>query len=250
MLRRTVILVVAAQLWACTRKEVVMNNNNNVLFVLTSHAEKGNTGEKTGAYLSEVAHPHDVFVKAGFRVHFVTPQGGTPPWDGVDLKDPVNKAFYEDAAIQARIAQAPKPEGVNPGDYEAIFYAGGHGTMWDFPSDVALARLAGAIYEKGGIVGAVCHGPAGLLNVRLEGGGYLVTGKELAAFTNEEERAVKLENVVPFLLADELEKRGARHRPGPMWKANVVVSERLVTGQNPASASAVATEMVRVASSR
>lgn len=224
--------------------------HKNVLFVLTSHAEKGNTGEKTGAYLAEVAHPHDVLVRAGYTIGFVTPKGGTPPWDGVDLKDPVNKAFYEDAAIRARIADAPTPSAVDPSRYAAIFYAGGHGTMWDFPDDAGLARIAGAIYDAGGVVAAVCHGPAGLVNVKLADGSYLVAGKKVAAFTNDEERAVKLETVVPFLLADELTRRGATHVPGPMWKPQVVVSDRLVTGQNPASASGVAEAMVTLLAAR
>jgi putative intracellular protease/amidase len=215
-----------------------------VLFVLTSHGQKGNTGEKTGAYLSEVAHPHAVFAKADVGVDFVTPKGGEPPWDGVDLKDPVNRAFFEDTALRARIADAPSPGGVDPSRYDAIFYAGGHGTMWDFPDDAGLAKIAAAIYERGGVVGAVCHGPAGLLNVRLANGEHLVAGKDVAGFTNGEERAVKLENVVPFSLEDELIKRGAKHQAGPNFAARVVVSERVVTGQNPASATGVAEAMV------
>ena len=217
--------------------------SKKILFVLTSHDKKGDTGEKTGAYVAEVSHPHAVLTQAGHTVDFVTPKGGTPPWDGVDLKDAVNKSFLEDTEVQARIARSPRPEAVDPSGYDAIFYAGGHGTMWDFPSNEALARLAGAIYDAGGVVGAVCHGPAGLVNVKLADGRHLVAGKEVAAFTNEEERAVKLEGIVPFLLADELEKRGAKHRPGPLFKSNVVVSERLVTGQNPASATGVAEAM-------
>jgi putative intracellular protease/amidase len=215
-----------------------------VLFVLTSHGQKGSTGEKTGAYLSEVAHPHMVFAKAGVGVEFVTPKGGEPPWDGVDLKDPVNKTFFEDAALRARIAAAPSPGGVDPSSYDGIFYAGGHGTMWDFPDDAGLAKLAAAIYERGGVVGAVCHGPAGLLNVRLASGEHLLAGKDVAGFTNGEERAVKLENVVPFSLEDELIKRGAKHHAGPNFAPRVVVSERVVTGQNPASAVGVAEAMV------
>lgn len=222
--------------------------SKNVLFVLTSHDKKGSTGEPTGAYLSEVAHPHAVFQEAGYTVDFVTPKGGKPPWDGVDLKDPVNKAFFEDATIQAKVERAASPDQIDASKYAAIFYAGGHGTMWDFPNDERLAKIAAAIYERGGVVGAVCHGPSGLVNVRLTNGSYLVDGKEVAGFTNEEERAVKLENVVPFLLADELEKRGAKHRPGPMWKPQIIVSDRLVTGQNPASATGVGEAMVKLLS--
>ncbi|HEU4537166.1 MAG TPA: type 1 glutamine amidotransferase domain-containing protein, partial [Polyangiaceae bacterium] len=137
-----------------------------------------------------------------------------------------------------------RPDQVDPAAYDAVFYAGGHGTMWDFPDDAALARIAAAVYERGGVVAAVCHGPAGLVNVKLSSGEWLVAGREVAAFTNDEERAVGLAEVVPFLLADRLVERGARHRPAPNFQANVVVSGRLVTGQNPASARGVGDAIV------
>jgi putative intracellular protease/amidase len=213
--------------------------SKRVLFVLTSHAEKGNTGEKTGAYLPEVAHPYAELTKAGVTVDFVTPKGGRPPFDGVDLKDPVNKAFMEDAAIQARLERTPTPDAVDAASYDAIFFAGGHGAVWDFPDDERLQKLAASIYERGGIVSAVCHGPCGLVNVKLSDGTYLVAGKEVAAFTDDEERAVKLDKVVPFLLATTLVERGAKHRPAPNWQAQIVVDGRLITGQNPASATGV-----------
>lgn len=222
--------------------------SKKVLFALTSHDQKGNTGEKTGAYLPEVAHPWDVFRRAGYDVEFVTPKGGRPPFDGLDKKDPVQSAFLDDAAITRKLDEAPAPAATLAEPYAALFYAGGHGTMWDFPDDAALATLAARIYEAGGVVGAVCHGPAGLVNVKLSNGDYLVKDKRVAAFTNEEERAVKLENVVPFLLAERLVERGAEHVPGPNWKPHVLVSDRLVTGQNPASAKGVAEAMVKLLS--
>lgn len=220
--------------------------SKKVLFVLTSHDKKGNTGETTGAYLPEVAHPYDVFRAAGYEVDFTTPRGGRPPLDGIDLKDPSQKAFMDDAAVQKQLDAAPKPDAIDAAGYKAIFYAGGHGTMWDFPDNPALAGLAAKIYDAGGVVGAVCHGPAGLVNIKLASGKHLVDGKKVAAFTNEEERAVKLDKVVPFLLASTLVERGAEHVPGPNWKPNVVVSDRLVTGQNPASAKGVGEKMVEV----
>jgi putative intracellular protease/amidase len=220
-----------------------MPTSKKILIALTSHATLGSTGKPTGAYLSETSHPHAVFAAAGFEIDFVTPAGGTPPWDGVDLKDPVNQAFHEDPAIRARVAAAKRPAEIDASAYAAIFFAGGHGTMWDFPTDAALASLAARVYDQGGVVGAVCHGPAALVNVTLASGRHLVDGKDVAAFTNDEERAVELDGVVPFLLADELVRRGARHRPAAKWQANVVTSERLVTGQNPASATGVAQAM-------
>ncbi len=220
--------------------------SHRVLVAVTSHAEKGSTHEPTGAYLSEISHPYAVLREAGFTVDFVSPTGGHVPLDGVDRKDPVNAAFLDDPKALAHLHESVRSRDASSTGYDAIFFAGGHGTMWDFPDDAGLQKLASEIYGRGGAVAAVCHGPAGLVNVKLEGGRYLVDGKDVAAFTNEEERAVGLEKVVPFLLSDKLAERGAKMHPGPTWKENVVVSERLVTGQNPASAPGVARALVKV----
>jgi putative intracellular protease/amidase len=214
-----------------------------ILIAVTSHDILGSTGKPTGAYLAELTHAHAVFVAAGFAVDYVSIRGGRVPLDGVDRKDPANAAFLDDAASLAALHASLKPSDVDPAKYAAIYYAGGHGTMWDFPGDETLAKKAAEIYEHGGVVGAVCHGPSGLLNIRLANGAYLVSGKTVAAFTNEEEAAVGLTNVVPFLLADELRARGATHAPADKWAKHVIVSERLVTGQNPASAAGVAEKM-------
>jgi putative intracellular protease/amidase len=138
------------------------------------------------------------------------------------------------------------PAQVEPSHYDAIFFAGGHGTMWDFPDNERLARIAATIYEQGGIVGAVCHGPAGLVNIKLTDGSHLIAGKTVAGFTNEEEAAVGLSDVVPFLLVSKLSDRGAIHTKANNFQAHVVVSDRLVTGQNPASAKGVGVEMVKL----
>jgi putative intracellular protease/amidase len=211
-----------------------------ILLVLTSHDQLGDTGKKTGAYLSEVAHPYEVFTARGFAVDFASPAGGRPPFDGLDQVDAIGQRFLDDPAVQARLGDTLRPDTIDPTKYAAIVYAGGHGTVWDFPGNERLAAIAAAIYERGGVVGAVCHGPSALVNVRLSDGSYLVAGKEVAAFTNSEEKAVGLDQVVPFLLADELTRRGAVHRPGADWQSKVIVSDRLVTGQNPASATGVA----------
>lgn len=214
------------------------------LIIATSHDRKGDTGKPTGAYLPEITHPHAALRAAGVTVDFASPKGGRVPLDGVDRGDPTNAAFLDDEALVTRLHRSLRPDQVDPAAYDAIFYAGGHGTMWDFPDDAALARIAAAVYERGGVVAAVCHGPAGLVNVKLSSGEWLVAGREVAAFTNDEERAVGLAEVVPFLLADRLIERGARHRPAPNFQANVVVSGRLVTGQNPASARGVGDAIV------
>jgi putative intracellular protease/amidase len=216
-----------------------------ILITLTSHDDFGGVG-KTGFYLPEAAHPWHVFRRAGYQVDLVSPQGGEPPRDGVDLSDPVQQAFLDDEEMSGKLADTHRPDEINPGDYAAIFYAGGHGTMWDFPDDVGLADLARDIYEAGGVVAAVCHGPAGLVNVTMSDGSYLVAGKEVSAFTNDEESAAGLTGVVPFLLQTALEERGARHVGTANFQPHVSVADRLVTGQNPASATAVAEQVVAV----
>lgn len=137
------------------------------------------------------------------------------------------------------------PSQVNPAEYAGIFYAGGHGTMWDFPNNPELDRITATIYDRGGVVGAVCHRPAGLVNIKLADGNYLIVGKAVSCFTNEEEVAVEMRDVVPFLLESTLIERGAIHTKSPNLQAHIKVSDRLVTGQNPASATGVGEQMVK-----
>lgn len=210
-----------------------------ILFVVTSHDKKGSTSEDTGYYLGEVSHPWEVLHKAGYEIDFVSPKGGTPPVDGFDLKDPVNKEFWENKEYKNKIDHSFEPSQVNPDLYSAIFYAGGHGAMWDFADHTELADIASKIYENGGIVAAVCHGPAGLVNIKLNNGKYLVDGKKINAFTNEEEAEVKLTNVVPFLLENKLKERGAKFEKSGLWQNHVVTDQRVITGQNPQSAKSV-----------
>lgn len=210
-----------------------------ILFVVTSHDTKGSTGEKTGYYLGEVSHPWEVLTDAGYDIDFVSPEGGNPPVDGFDLSDAVNKKFWENEYYHNKISNSLKPAEVNPENYKAIFYAGGHGAMWDLSNDTAIADIATKIYENNGVVAAVCHGPAGLINIKLTNGKYLVNGKKVNGFTNEEEEIVKLTNVVPFLLEDKLKERGGIYEKSAPWQLHVTVDDRLVTGQNPQSAKAV-----------
>jgi putative intracellular protease/amidase len=217
-----------------------------VLIVLTSHDRLGDTGNPTGFYLPEVSHPVVVFERAGFAVDYVSPKGGKAPMIGIDLNDPLNKAFVEDEAKMAQVNNTFAPSQVNPADYDAIFFAGGHGTMWDFPDNQQLAAISTTIYEQGGTVAAVCHGPAALVNIRLSNGEYLIAGKTVSAFTNEEEAAVELTEVVPFLLETALTERGAQHTKAPKFETHTAVSDRIVTGQNPASATQVAEQIVQL----
>ena len=213
--------------------------DKKILFVVTSHSEKGNTGEKTGFYLSEVSHPWEVLHSAGYEIDFVSPKGGKAPVDGFNLEDPINKKFWENQYYRNKVENTLRPSEVNPENYIAILYAGGHGTMWDFAENKELAEIASKIYENNGVVSAVCHGPAGLVNIKLKSGKYLVDGKKVNAFTNEEEVAVGLEKVVPFSLEDKLIERGAIFEKSGLWQKHVTVDERLVTGQNPQSAEEV-----------
>jgi putative intracellular protease/amidase len=217
-----------------------------VLIVLTSHSTLGNTDQPTGFYLPEVTHPEAVFEKAGLAIDYVSPKGGKAPMIGIDLEDPLNQAFLDNPAKVTQVENTLAPAQVDPTQYDAIFYAGGHGTMWDFPENEALAAIASTIYEQGGTIGAVCHGPAGLVNLKLSNGEYLVKGKTVAGFTNEEEAAVGLSEVVPFLLEEKLTERGAFHTKVENFQAHVEVSGRLVTGQNPQSASGVGEQMVKL----
>lgn len=210
-----------------------------ILFVVTSHDKKGNTNEKTGYYLGEVSHPWEVLVEAGYEIDFVSPKGGNPPVDGFDLNDPVNKKFWEDKHYHQKITNSLKPSEVKPQDYVAIFYAGGHGAMWDLPNNTELTNIASKIYEQNGIVSAVCHGPAGLLNIKLSNGKYLIAGKKVNGFSNEEEELVKLTQIVPFLLENQMKDRGGIYEKSAPWQNHVTVDGRLITGQNPQSAKAV-----------
>lgn len=224
---------------AAQTSKIKKEMSKKILFVVTSHDKKGNTGEDTGYYLGEVSHPWEVLHSAGYEIDFVSPKGGKAPVDGFDLSDPVSKQFWEDKTYRQKVENTMKPAEVDASKYAAIFYAGGHGAMWDFADNQEIAQIAKKIYENNGLVSAVCHGPAGLVNIKLSNGKYLIDGKKVNAFTNEEETAVKLENVVPFLLENKLKERGAQFEKSGLWQPHVTVDGRLITGQNPQSAKGV-----------
>ncbi len=221
-----------------------------VAIVLTNHGQLGDTGKSTGFFLSEATHPYEVFRAAGYEIDFLSPRGGLAPMDGVDAQDPINAAFLADPTLVARTRSTLAIGSVDAARYDAVFFSGGHGTMWDFPNDAGVQSLAREVYERGGVVAAVCHGPAALVNVRLSGGEWLVAGKEVSAFTDEEEKAVQLDRVVPFALESMLRTRGARFIKSPNFERKVAVSERLATGQNPASATGVAEAVVALLNKR
>lgn len=213
-----------------------------ILLVLTNHSELGDTGKSTGFYLSEAAHPYEVFTQNDHRVTLASPKGGFAPLDpkSLELDEKANTLFWEKfgnankdkPGVEKTVALSE----VDAGDYAAIFFAGGHGSVWDFPDSAAIQKVTSKIYESGGAVGAVCHGPAALVNVKLADGSHLIAGKKTAVFTNSEEEAVSLTKTVPFLLQTAFEKAGAEVIVAKDFSENAVRDGRLVTGQNPASA--------------
>ena len=215
-----------------------------ILCVVTSHPIRGDSGEPTGFAMVELTHPLAVFREAGIVAEIASIRGGHPPIDFFDLTDPVNDRFWRDREFRAALAGSLVLNDVDPSRYSAVFFAGGHGTMWDFADSPAVQRVIRSTYEAGGIVSAVCHGPAALVNATLSDGRYLVAGKKIASFTDEEEAEVKYTKVVPYLLATTLKQRGALHQPAPNWTENVVTDGRLITGQNPASARGVGRAIV------
>ncbi len=215
-----------------------------VLCVVTSHPIRGDSGEPTGFALVELTHPLEVFDEAGIPYEIASIRGGHPPIDFFDLTDKANAHYWQDKNFRSALADSLILKDLDPSRYSAVFFAGGHGTMWDFADSEAVQKVIRQIWEAGGIVSAVCHGPAALVNATLSDGSYLVAGKRLAAFTDEEEAEVGYTNVVPYLLASTLKDRGALHRPAANWSENVVIDGHLVTGQNPSSAHGVGEAIV------
>ena len=233
-------LSVSAQLGTAQQTHQDLSDKD-VLIVLTSHNKMGDLDEKTGFWLSEMTHPYYVLVDAGVNVDIASIEGAMAPIDprSMELDDKSNQRFLDDKKLMAMVINSVPLAEVDASDYDAVIYAGGHGTMWDFSNNPVVNEFTAKIYESQGITAAICHGPAAFTDVKLSNGEYLVAGKKVAAFTNEEEEIVKLTDAVPFLLQDKLVERGAKHVYAKPWQSNVVVDERLVTGQNPQSAHAV-----------
>ncbi|ENN89347.1 Putative DJ-1/PfpI family protein [Rhizobium freirei PRF 81] len=220
------------------------NTIKPILCVVTSHPIRGDSGEPTGFAMVELTHPLEAFDKAGIPYEIASIRGGHPPIDFFDLSDAANAHYWKDKDFRSALADSLILRDLDPSCYSAVFFAGGHGTMWDFADSEVVQKVIREIWEAGGIVSAVCHGPAALVNATLSDGSYLVAGKKLAAFTDEEEAEVRYTEVVPYLLATTLKQRGALHQAAPNWSENVVTDGRLITGQNPASAHGVGQALV------
>lgn len=221
-----------------------------ILMVLTSHSELGNTGKKTGFWVEEFAAPYYVFVDAGAIVTIASPLGGQPPVDPASeapqAQTDATKRFYKDFDAIDKVAYSIKLSEIKEADYNGIFYPGGHGPLWDLVNDAHSIKLIEDFWKNKKPIAAVCHAPSVLLNVQEENGDSFVKDKAVTGFTNSEEEAVQLTDVVPFLLEDELIKKGALYSKKDDWKSYVVNDGMLITGQNPASSEAVARELLKL----
>lgn len=215
-----------------------------ILMVLTSHDQLGDTGKKTGFWLEEFAAPYYVFKEAGAQLTLVSPKGGQPPLDPKsdepDAQTVATERFRKDSAAQSALASTALLSSVRAEDYDAVFYPGGHGPLWDLAEDPNSIALIEALHRSGKPVAAVCHAPGVLRHVKDAHGQPLVKGKRVTGFTNSEEEAVQLTNVVPFLVEDVLKQLGGLYSKGPDWASYVVTDGLLLTGQNPASSEATA----------
>ena len=220
-----------------------------ILMVLTSHNLLGNTGRKTGFWLEEFAAPYFVFRDAGVELTLASPKGGQPPIDPKsDLPEnqtPAMTRFKQDQAAQQALAQTAKLADMKAEDFDSIFYPGGHGPMWDLVDNTDSIALIESFYNSGKPVAAVCHAPAVLHRVTYEGA-PIVRGKRVTGFANTEEEAVQLTKVVPFLVEDELKRLGGHYEKAPDWESFAIVDGRLITGQNPASSTAAAQELLKL----
>ncbi|HLO56812.1 MAG TPA: type 1 glutamine amidotransferase domain-containing protein [Saprospiraceae bacterium] len=215
-----------------------------ILIVLTSHSALGDTGQKTGFWVEEFAAPYYVLADAGADITIASPKGGQPPVDPksevADAQTPSTERFYKDSVLIDKVAHSLKLSDIKHDDFDAVFYPGGHGPLWDLATDANSIKLIEAFYNHQKPIAFVCHAPAALVNAKAENGQPLVKGKHLTSFSNSEEEAVQLTKIVPFLLADELEKHGAYYTKGDDWASYTQQDGLLISGQNPASSEAVA----------
>jgi len=227
-----------------------MNTIIKVLIVLTSHSDLGNTGHKTGFWVEEFAAPYYVLADAGVQVTIVSPKGGQPPVDPkselAEFQTMSTHRFDKDAALKEKLAHTLKISDVKVEDYDAVFYPGGHGPLWDLANDLNSIALIEIFYNQKKPIAFVCHAPGVLRKVKLPNGEPLVKGKDLTGFSDSEEEAVQLTKIVPFLLEDELKKLGANYSKGPDWGSYVKVDGLLITGQNPNSSEAAAKELIHL----
>ncbi len=215
-----------------------------VLFVLTSHEDLGNTGKKTGFWIEEFAAPYYVMKDNGIKITIASPKGGQPPIDPKsnepDFQTPATVRFNKDKETQEILSKTVKLETVNQVDYDAVFYPGGHGPLWDLAEDKNSIALIEEFYQNNKPVAAVCHAPAIFKHTKNADGTFIVNGKKVTGFTNGEEEAVQLTSVVPFLVEDMLKSNGGIYSKKADWNPYAIEDGLLITGQNPASSELVA----------
>ncbi|OBX24181.1 type 1 glutamine amidotransferase domain-containing protein [Bizionia algoritergicola] len=220
----------------------------NILFVLTSHDKLGDTGKKTGFWVEEFASPYYTLLDKGATITIATPKGGAAPIDPSsdtpDAATEATKRFEKDGEAKARIANTQKLSDMNPDDFDAVFYPGGHGPLWDLANDETSIALIEKFNSQAKPIGFVCHAPAALKSVKGTDGNPLVKGKKVTGFTNTEEAAVGLTDVVPFLVEDMLNNNGGIYSKKDDWAAYAIQDGNLITGQNPASSELVAEKIL------
>lgn len=222
----------------------------HILMVLTSHAELGDSGEKTGFWVEEFAAPYYAFIDAGIKVTIASVAGGQPPIDPKseleDFQTLATKRYDTDSEVQRLMANTTKLLDLDASDYDAVFYPGGHGPLWDLTDNQTSISLIENFLAAKKPVAAVCHASAAFLNIKDANGEYVVKGKAVTGFTNSEEEAVQLTNIVPFLLEDELIKRGGNYQKVADWSAFAIQDGLVITGQNPASSELAAKKLLAI----
>jgi putative intracellular protease/amidase len=225
-----------------------MTKATKILMVLTSHSTLGDTGEKTGFWIEEFAAPYYVFSAAGAEITLTSPAGGQPPIDPKselpDFQTPATQRFNADQPLQTKLANTLKLSDVDAADYDAVFYPGGHGPLWDLTDNQHSIQLIEQFIATQKPVAAVCHASAALLNAKDSSGNSILKNRAVTGFSNTEEDAVQLTDVVPFLLEDELKKKGGDYQKGIDWNVFAVQDGLLITGQNPASSEAAAKKLM------
>lgn len=225
-----------------------------ILFVVTSHDELGNTGKKTGLWIEEFAAPYYALTDQGVEITIASPKGGQAPIDPKsalpESSTEATKRFYADKNAQSKLSKTIALNKVSQGNYDAVFYPGGHGPMWDLSEDQRSARLIESFYRNNKPIAFVCHAPAALKNVKNSNGEPLIKGKNVTGFTNTEEAAVQLTHVVPFLLEDMLKEKGGNYQKGADWQSFAITDGLLITGQNPASSILVSQKLMELLKSK
>ncbi|MFW1802336.1 type 1 glutamine amidotransferase domain-containing protein [Acinetobacter nematophilus] len=233
-----------------TQQTPPVKSNGKILVVMTNHATYPSRSDTTGLWLTELTHFYDIAQAAGYEMDFLSPKGGAVPLDERSLKsiymDASAKAHLADPDFIQRLNTTLAPDAIEPANYQAVYYTGGHGTMWDFPNNRDLQRISEKIYQQGGVVSAVCHGVGGLLPLKNEKGQALIAGRSVTGFANIEETLSGIKSQVPFSLQNSLIQHGAQYKRGFFPFTSYVISDdRIITGQNPQSSKEIAEAVIK-----